>query len=40
MADLPKGQSLDDLLRWLDRLEKAAGAPTALANRQDEILVA
>jgi hypothetical protein len=25
MADLPKVQSLDDSLRWLDRLEKAAG---------------
>jgi hypothetical protein len=25
MADLPKVQSLDDSLRWLDRLEKAPG---------------
>jgi len=28
MADLPKVQSLDDSLRWLDRLEKAASVKT------------
>lgn len=28
MADLPKVQSLEDSLRWLDRLEKAAGIKT------------
>jgi len=28
MADLPKVQSLDDSLRWLDRLERAAGVKT------------
>jgi Protein of unknown function (DUF1569) len=27
-ADTPKVQSLDDALRWLDRIEKAAGAKT------------
>lgn len=28
MADLPKVQTLDDSLRWLDRLEKSASAKT------------
>ncbi len=28
MADLPKVQSLDDSLRWLDRLERAPGVRT------------
>ncbi|AYQ28655.1 MULTISPECIES: DUF1569 domain-containing protein [unclassified Polaromonas] len=28
MADVPKVQSLDDALRWLDRLDQAAGAKT------------
>lgn len=28
MADLPKVQSLDEVLRWLDRVEKSPGART------------
>lgn len=38
MADLPKVQSLDDAMRWLDRLDKAASVQSTTAWKMGAVL--